>query len=745
MQKKYYFCSVKRKIGILFILFALLVGISSCQSTTWNGKRLQRTLHHQQHRANELLAYVSAAIETNNFDSIWHYTQADKTILFYIYKGTQLVYWSNSWLSASERPKWELHDQWYFVRWNNAQGVCCRKQVGEYKVLVAIPIKYDYSVTTPLLHNGLIPPFRGLKNCVLTLHQANADSYPIHSLDGLYLFSVSGGMEDDDVVQSTEVIDNFSYQAILATDQQEQASAKTKLRTYYIITGVMIGLLLFVAVISLVKYRGFRRMRLSGKFQLVLTPLVLVILLSIFMLSIEHIGRLFIETQQLRLSKKAKYVQMALQNMYFWDLSITPANTLALNVDLRDMSFVFETDIHVYDLNGRLIGSSTPQLFDLGLLPRHLAPEPFFTGESTTVQYEQIGDVRYLSAYTEFINGNYTKIGYIALPSFISQSEMNVYVENFMAKLLPLYIILLIISILIVWGISYVTTSSLSVVSEQLKKQHLGADAKHIEYVFSDEVGEIITQYNLMVDALAESSIRLARTEREMAWRTMARQVAHEINNPLTPMKLTLQQLQRTKGTERFEDYFNRSTQLLIEQIDNLSHIAKSFSSFAKMPEVNPTEVDVADKLHKFILLMRNNPDQVPIRYVGPENGVMAIADADQITQVFNNILRNAFQAMEGRPDSDIIVILKPATEQSIEDEQLNPNRDWIKISISDNGPGIPEEMQEKVFVPNFTTKNTGAGLGMPISKNIVEGSGGKICFQTSEKGTTFFVYLRKK
>ena len=100
---------------------------------------------------------------------------------------------------------------------------------------------------------------------------------------------------------------------------------------------------------------------------------------------------------------------------------------------------------------------------------------------------------------------------------------------------------------------------------------------------------------------------------------------------------------------------------------------------------------------------------------------------------------------MEGRPDSDIIIILKKANKKTIEAEGLNPDKQWIKISFSDNGPGIPAEMQEKVFVPNFTTKNTGAGLGMPISKNIVEGSGGKICFQTSEKGTTFFVYLQKK
>ena len=723
----------------------MLVLLSACDSFSFQSSALQRTLHKQQHKADKLVEQLIQAIEANNFDSIWQCSQVDKSILCYIYKGRQLLYWSNSWLSASERIVRQVQDQWHFAQWDNAQGICRKIQVGDYSILIAIPIKYDYSVTSPMLHNFFIAPFRGDEEWRLTFHQGGEEKVPIYSYDGLYLFSVEKKIQQQLVRSSDEVIENFSYQAILATDQQEQASAKAKLRMYYIITGLMIGVLLFVAIISLVKYRGFRRMKLGGKFQLVLIPLVLVILLSIFMLSVEYIQRLFVETQQLRLRKKAQYVQMALQNMYFWDLGLSPSNTASLNIDLRDMSFVYETDIHVYDLNGRLIGSSAPQLFDLGLLPKHVAPEPFFSGNTMMVQHEQIGNVRYLSAYTEFINGNYVKIGYVAVPSFISQSEMTAHVENFMVKLLPLYIILLLVAILIVWGISHMITSSLGVVSEQLKKYHLGEKGKHIDYEFSDEVGEIVTQYNRMMDALAESTERLARSEREMAWRTMARQVAHEINNPLTPMKLTLQQLQRTKGTERFDDYFNHSTELLIDQIDNLSHIAQSFSSFAKMPEVNPTKVDVAVKLHAFITMMRNNPSDIPIRYVGPEHGVMAIADAEQITQVFTNIVRNAFQAMEGRPDSDIIIILKKANKKTIEEEGLNPEKSWIKISFSDNGPGIPRDMQEKVFVPNFTTKNTGAGLGMPISKNIVEGSGGKICFQTSEKGTTFLVYLQKK
>jgi signal transduction histidine kinase len=141
---------------------------------------------------------------------------------------------------------------------------------------------------------------------------------------------------------------------------------------------------------------------------------------------------------------------------------------------------------------------------------------------------------------------------------------------------------------------------------------------------------------------------------------------------------------------------------------------------------------------------MSNNPDNVPIRYVGPEHGVVAMADAEQITQVFTNIVRNALQAMEGQANGDIIIILKQVSQQQCAIKGLPADANWIEISISDNGPGIPVDVRSKVFIPNFTTKNTGAGLGLAISKNIIEGSGGKISFQTSEKGTTFFVYLKK-
>ena len=162
-------------------------------------------------------------------------------------------------------------------------------------------------------------------------------------------------------------------------------------------------------------------------------------------------------------------------------------------------------------------------------------------------------------------------------------------------------------------------------------------------------------------------------------------------------------------------------------------------------PCVNPVAMDIAAKLSSFITLLKNNSANIPIRYIGPEESMMALADSEQIIQVFTNIARNAIQAMKGCKDADLIIILKSVLDSQRMSKGLSEDFQWIEISFSDNGPGIPDDIRDKVFIPNFTTKNTGAGLGLAISKNIVEGSGGKISFQSSEKGTIFFVYLRKK
>jgi signal transduction histidine kinase len=739
------FVAMKR-ISILasIALLLLLCSLVSCDSFEHSSNKIQRQLYLQQERADIITEQLCLALQKNNFDSLHNYIQSVDDILFYVYSGQRLVYWNAAWLSSSSFPMRDIYDQWQYARWHNAQGICKRTRIGDMHILTVIPIKYDYRVTNDNLNNSFIPPFEGDVTTALTSRHGDTDGFcPIYSRSGEFLFS----LHRDGVASHREniSIQNFSYQTILASEKHEEDGARSKLLMYYSLTLVLILVLIAYAIYHLIKNHGIRNMNLAGRLQLILTPVMLLALASTFMFSLAHIRQVFIATQQTQLKEKAHYVQLALQGMYFWDMELGKQQRNALSIDLRELSFDFETDIHIYDLNGQLLGSSCPEIFDLGMVSRYLAPEVFFSPTSQTVQYEQLGQVRYLAAYTDFINGSFAKIGYVVIPSFISQTAMNADVEKFVVRLLPLYILLLLVSILIVWLVARGVSSPLTAITTQLKNYRLGERGRHISYFFRDEVGNLIQHYNDMTDALAESTHRLARSEREGAWRTMARQVAHEINNPLTPMKLTLQQLQRHKGTERFDEYFDRSTQLLIEQIETLGHIAKSFSSFAKMPEVNPTQMDVAKKLYDFILLMRNNDAQIPIRYVGPEYGVGVIADAEQITQVFTNIVRNALQAMEGNSNGDIIIILKQVPDSQRIVKGLSEQEQWVEISFSDNGPGISDEVRDKVFVPNFTTKNTGAGLGLAISKNIVEGSGGKITFQTSEKGTTFFVYLKKK
>jgi nitrogen fixation/metabolism regulation signal transduction histidine kinase len=268
----------------------------------------------------------------------------------------------------------------------------------------------------------------------------------------------------------------------------------------------------------------------------------------------------------------------------------------------------------------------------------------------------------------------------------------------------------------------------------KLKGMRLGRRNEKIDYNLNDEIGQLVLQYNKTVDELERSARLLAKSERETAWKSMARQVAHEINNPLTPMKLSIQQLQRTKkmNDDRFDDYFEKSTGMLIEQIDNLSRIAGTFSNFAKMPEANFERVDIASRLYSVVQLFISSNEELEFIYSGTKKDIFVYADPEQLVQVFNNLLKNAIQAIPEDKIGQINVLLTDTGSH-------------VKIEIQDNGTGVDHELYDKLFVPNFTTKNTGMGLGLAITKNIIEISGGTISF-SSEKGsgTTFTVNLPK-
>jgi two-component system, NtrC family, nitrogen regulation sensor histidine kinase NtrY len=470
----------------------------------------------------------------------------------------------------------------------------------------------------------------------------------------------------------------------------------------------------------------------TTKFQYAFIILLIVSFMGIFYVSVNFIQRNYKEEQISKIENKKKYIQKALQNIYYWTQNLTDINAQALNLDLQELSYIYETDIHVYNNNGELVGSSQPLIFNRNLTGTRISPVPYFSANAELTQYESIGRLRYLVSYTDFYNGDFLQIGFIALPQFLSQEEIQRQITDFLSVVVHIYLIVIFLVIFLSLIIGKQLSAPLIMIENKLKMMRFGHRNEKIDYQANDEIGQLVEQYNRTIDELENSARQLAKSERESAWKTMARQIAHEINNPLTPMKLTIQQLQRTFNINdnNFEEYFKKSTTVLIEQIDNLSRIAATFSNFARLPEAQFRRVDVAAKLSSAVQLFAHNHEQIEVNYSGLNEGIFVFADPEQLMQVFNNLLKNAIQAIQAYKKGRIDVKIHKAGQQ-------------IFIDIADNGIGIDVDVAESIFTPNFTTKSTGMGLGLTISKNIIEISGGSINFVSKPKrGTTFTIIL---
>ena len=669
------------------VVLALLVGLTACQSSSESRKIAERQAY-----AERETSELCAALERGApIDTIRAITEATDKVLFYVFDAHQMVYWSSNRLSSGDVFLYS-YDTWRDKEFTNAKTKVRWSRAGIYNVLTVLPIAY-------------------------TELEDYTDVYTVAS-------------------------QTFSFRQLLEYEDKPYASS----RPYFILCHVLFGLVILLGVIVLIYHRGTRNMRLSTRIIYIVMIPVMAVFIYIFFMSIRYVHSTQESHQRHDLQMRSEYVQSYLRNLYYWDQALDNSQAPGLAVDLHDLGYDMNQDIHVYGLNGELIASSSPALFNSGMLSRRMSPEALFTEEHSVVCYEQLANHPYLVSYVPFHNGSFVTIGYIAVPSFLSEQTRNAEVDSVLGHLLPPYLIVVLLSLFFAYAAAKSMSAPISLLTEKMKGFTIGGKQNHIDYPYHDELGALVERYNLLVDRVESSAEQLAKAERESAWRTMARQIAHEINNPLTPMKLSVQKLQLKRGTDQFDAYFEKTTKMLISEIDNLAHIAQSFSTFAKQPEVVTTEVDVAEKLSHVITLQRENDAQVPIRYVGADSGVEGYADKEQISQVFVNIIRNAIQAIseqESRGKSD-----EPRTERQPDIiVTLNPlySEKEMEITISDNGPGIPEDIREKIFRPNFTTKSNGNGLGLAISKHIVEGSGGRITFATSPKGTTFFIYLRKK
>jgi len=515
------------------------------------------------------------------------------------------------------------------------------------------------------------------------------------------------------------------------TEMPEENEQRTFFRSsnLQLLIIALFALMIIIGLVGLIRQRSIRNMRLSTRIMYIILTCVLAVFIYIFVMSVRYVHTNFEHRQRKELQTRSEYIQAFMRSLYYWDVALTPMQSEGLSIDLRDLALDMNQDIHVYSLSGELLATSNASLFNSGTLSRRMAPEAFFNEEHTAVCYEYLASRPYLVSYVPFHNGSFVTIGYIAVPYYMSEQARNAEVDELLERLLPPYLIVLFLALFFSFWAAKSMTAPISMLAEKMRHFEIGGKNNHIDYPYHDELGELVERYNMLVDQVEEAAEKLANAEREGAWRTMARQIAHEINNPLTPMKLSVQKLQLKHGTDQFDAYFDKTARMLISEIDNLAHIAQSFSTFAKQPEVVTSEVDIAEKLSNVITLQRENDEQIPIRYVGADSGILVRADKEQVSQVFVNIIRNALQASP----TDIIVMLNAAYSER-----------EVQISISDDGTGIPEDIQARIFRPNFTTKSNGNGLGLAISKHIVEGSGGRIEFETSDKGTTFYIYFRK-
>lgn len=407
-----------------------------------------------------------------------------------------------------------------------------------------------------------------------------------------------------------------------------------------------------------------------------------------------------------------------------------------INLKLQEYSGLYHSDISFFDSKGGLFNTSQLKLYELGLAAPVANPRAYFAIKenktSSMCVTEKAGTLNYLSLYTPVFNDNNKLIGFINLPYFARQSNLTSELSNIISALINVYVILFVISILAGLVLAGYITKPLRLIQQQISGITLGKQNETLVWESNDEVGKLVQEYNNMLLKLEQSAGLLAQSERESAWREMAKQVAHEIKNPLTPMKLNLQYLQHVMNSnpDDFKEKFQKASNSIIEQIDTLAAIATEFSNFAKLPGTKLEKINLMEVIQSSVNLFERKDAHIQIEI--PLSEMWVKGDKEQALRVFNNLIKNARQACKETQDAHIRI-----------SAEINEN--CYVIRVSDNGCGIPNEMKEKIFTPNFTTKSSGSGLGLAMVNNIMSSFGGKIWFESEkDKGSTFYVEFLK-
>ena len=545
--------------------------------------------------------------------------------------------------------------------------------------------------------------------------------------------------------------------------------------------------LLAAGAVLLLRGSAIPRLNFSTRIQLLLNVGIVVPLLVV---SVATASQLIASYQRDLTRTYERRGQLALESLrrqrhLLADSSARP--TLAALA--KNVAALTETDLNLYDAHGELLASSQPVIFEAGLLGPLLNPQAVVAlrehNRQRALLTEQAGTLSFNALYlpvraavgalvvadlaghslgrgaagaqrvaagavptplqpddastaedTSLPTGPI--LGYVGIPFFDSEKELNTKLTELFTTILNIFTLMFLLFLGLAFVAARQLTAPLKLITEKLTQTTLTGENELLDYRSSDdEIGLLVREYNAMLTKLEASKRELAAQEKEAAWREMARQVAHEIKNPLTPMKLSLQFLQKAIAERRAnaEELIGRIAQTLITQIDVLSDIATSFSTFTNLPAMRPERLDAAAILRRCAALHQPDTEDGALELLLPpdaETGrYLVYADENLLVRTFNNLLINARQAVPDGREPHIQVSLEAVGAGS------------VRVAIRDNGAGIPEEVREKVFVPNFTTKASGSGIGLAVAKRGIESAGGKIWFETVvDQGTNFFIEL---
>ena len=478
---------------------------------------------------------------------------------------------------------------------------------------------------------------------------------------------------------------------------------------------------------------NFKNLSLRVRIFLSMIFLTLIASVLIAAVSIYQFRKEAREYHQDRLERKesaiAEHINYVLQTTTY------PLTTENIPLIFKDKIFeladIHSMEINFFDLKGKLLISSKA-IFKLDADKPKINPSTLKIIQSSLekryVEFSNLDGKTYRSSYSYLKDNKFKPLAILNLPYEDDTEFYDNEVQNFLIRFGQVYTFMFFMAIVLSYFLSSYITKSLKIISDKMQETQLNQlNEKIVIEDGSKEINLLIRSYNNMVDKLEESATILAQSEREQAWREMAKQVAHEIKNPLTPMRLTVQSFQRKFDpndpniTQKLDDY----TKTILQQIDTMTAVAGAFSNFATMPAQQNETLNVV-RIVKMALEIFNEDY---IQFSALEDEIIAKLDRTQLIRVITNLVKNAIQAIPEEQENKLVFVTVFRQDNE------------VKIAVKDNGKGISKENQERVFEPKFTTKSSGMGLGLAIIKNIIENYNGTITFETEPNvGTEFLV-----